>query len=142
MLPSRTLDALVKPAPVTVMTVSLAPASIADGLIALSAGGRLNADPVTVTDAFAALFDVVGSFSDPLTSTFMVAVPALICWTTKVTVALPPLLRPPRSQLSAPEVEQVPTEGVAETSKPVVGNCAVSATLVEGDGPLSVTVAV
>ena len=83
-----------------------------------------------------------GSFSDPMICTLSVDAPALCCEITKETVALAPLESPPRLQETAPAREQLPDEGVAETRIPVAGATAVSAILVDGEGPEFLIVAV
>ena len=76
--PNKTVAPLPKFVPITVMLVLLDPDSIAAGLIALNVGTRLYVDPVTATDADAALLFMFGSFSEPDACTVIFAVPAVV----------------------------------------------------------------
>jgi hypothetical protein len=76
-----------------------------------------------------------GSIWDALTWTVVVAVPAVSWLTIKLTVAVAPLPNTPTLQLIVVPAEQNPEDGVAETSTPVEGRSAVSATSDAVAGP-------
>lgn len=67
-------EPLMKPVPVTVITVFAEPEAIAAGLIEGITGFRLKVGPVIVTDVLALLLQVTGSSSDAETY------PALYCF--------------------------------------------------------------
>ena len=105
-------------------------------------GVRLNASPLTVTEAEALLFVLAGSLADPLTCALKVELPAVVCSTVTVTVALAPLAKLPRLQVSGPALEQVPCDDVIDTIEPKLTPLDVSTTSVALDGPALPTVAV
>ncbi len=139
---SITVDPLVNPVPFTVTIVSIDPVCTAAGLIDCTVGTNVNVLPVTVTEALARLLLATGSFSDPITCTVSVDVPATNCCTVNVTVADAPLARLPKWQLTPLLEEHTPADAAMDCSVPALGTTAVSATSVAVDGPAFVIVAV
>ena len=69
-------------------------------------------------------------------------VPAAVGVTVMVTVALSPLARLPRLQVTGAVPLQVPWLGVAEPNVTPLGSVSVTVTMVASDGPSLVTVSV
>ena len=89
------------------------------------------------------MLELTGSVSEAMTCAEASTLPDAVCNTMMVTFAVAALAREPRLQATpVPVIPHEPTVGVADAITPVVGNCAVSATLVAVDGPLFLTVAV
>src|SRR4051794_3637372 len=102
--------------------------------------GDAQLDVLAVVEALALLFVVTGSLSVAVTLAVLIFVPALVAVAMMVMVALLPLEMPPSAQMTFGVPEQLPCDGVAETSEVPAGSGSATVTFVAATGPLFVTV--
>lgn len=94
----------------------------------------------TCVEVVALLLFVCGSAGEPLTLAELVSVPVTVGFTVIVTVALAPLARLPRVQVTVVVPLQLPWVAEAETKVAVLGSGSVTVTPVAAAGPVLVTV--
>ena len=133
-----TVELLTKLLPLTVKVAAGPPAVSADGLMLPRTGTRL----FTVVLAVALLLPATGSHEAEATLAVLLTAPPGVTVTTRVTVAVPGLLRVPRLQVTVLVPLHVPWLGVAETKLAPLGSASVTDTSVAAFGPLFVAVIV